>query len=107
MSVYFSLAVRDLSSLVKPDDIISSEHLITLLAIVPKYSQKDWLASYETLASYVVRYVSFMLKIIHLVIASLRAIIREKIMSIVILESSSLVLHCQSLFHHDGFSASA
>ncbi|CAL1398483.1 unnamed protein product [Linum trigynum] len=49
-----SLAVRDLSSLVKPEDIISSEHLITLLAVVPKYSQKDWLASYETLTNYVV-----------------------------------------------------
>ncbi|KAF2301802.1 hypothetical protein GH714_029431 [Hevea brasiliensis] len=35
-------------------DIISSEHLVTLLAIIPKYSQKDWLASYETLTSYVV-----------------------------------------------------
>ncbi|XP_011045798.1 PREDICTED: V-type proton ATPase subunit C-like isoform X1 [Populus euphratica] len=49
-----SLAVRDLSDLVKTEDIIISEHLITLPAIVPKYSQKDWLASYETLTNYVV-----------------------------------------------------
>ncbi|CAA0819640.1 V-type proton ATPase subunit C [Striga hermonthica] len=49
-----SLAVRDLSNLVKPEDIISSEHLTTLLAIVPKYTQKDWLSSYETLTTYVV-----------------------------------------------------
>uniref|UniRef100_A0A2P2L010 V-type proton ATPase subunit C n=1 Tax=Rhizophora mucronata TaxID=61149 RepID=A0A2P2L010_RHIMU len=49
-----SLAVRDLSSLVKPEDIIASENLVTLLAVVPKYSQKDWLASYETLTNYVV-----------------------------------------------------
>ncbi|CAI8613467.1 unnamed protein product [Vicia faba] len=49
-----SLAVRDLSNLVKPEDIINSEHLTTLLAVVSKYSQKDWLASYETLTSYVV-----------------------------------------------------
>ncbi|EXB62850.1 V-type proton ATPase subunit C [Morus notabilis] len=49
-----SLAVRDLSNLVKPEDIITSEHLVTLLAVVPKYSQKDWLSSYETLTSYVV-----------------------------------------------------
>ncbi|KAJ1704761.1 hypothetical protein LUZ63_004540 [Rhynchospora breviuscula] len=49
-----TLAVRDLSDLVKPEDIITTEHLETLLAIVPKYSQKDWLSSYETLASYVV-----------------------------------------------------
>ena len=52
---YSSLAVRDLSNLVKPEDIITSEHLTTLLAIVSKYSQKDWLSSYETLTSYVVR----------------------------------------------------
>ncbi|XAR67855.1 hypothetical protein NMG60_11002782 [Bertholletia excelsa] len=49
-----SLAVRDLSNLVKPQDIITSEHLATLLAVIPKYSQKDWLSSYETLTTYVV-----------------------------------------------------
>ncbi|KAK4767969.1 hypothetical protein SAY87_003110 [Trapa incisa] len=49
-----SLAVRDLSNLVKPEDIVQSENLMTILAIVPKYSQKDWLSSYETLTSYVV-----------------------------------------------------
>ncbi|KAL3617603.1 V-type proton ATPase subunit C [Castilleja foliolosa] len=49
-----SLAVRDLSNLVKPQDIVSTEHLTTLLAIVSKYSQKDWLSSYETLTTYVV-----------------------------------------------------
>ncbi|KAI3455110.1 hypothetical protein Pfo_011773 [Paulownia fortunei] len=54
MISHCSLAVRDLSNLVKPQDIISSEHLTTLLAIVPKYSQKDWLSSYETLTTYVV-----------------------------------------------------
>lgn len=53
-SLYFSLAVRDLSNLVKPEDIVISENLTTLLAVVPKYSQKDWLSSYETLTSYVV-----------------------------------------------------
>lgn len=51
---FSSLAVRDLSNLVKPEDIITSEHLVTLLAVVPKYSQKDWLSSYETLTNYVV-----------------------------------------------------
>ncbi|KAK4779132.1 hypothetical protein SAY86_006660 [Trapa natans] len=49
-----SLAVRDLSNLVKPEDIVQSENLMTILAIIPKYSQKDWLSSYETLTSYVV-----------------------------------------------------
>lgn len=46
--------MRDLSNLVKPEDMITTEHLVTLLAIVPKYSQKDWLASYETLTNFVV-----------------------------------------------------
>ncbi|KAF3341985.1 V-type proton ATPase subunit C-like isoform X2 [Carex littledalei] len=49
-----SLAVRDLSDMVKEEDIITTEHLETLLAVVPKYSQKDWLSSYETLTQYVV-----------------------------------------------------
>jgi len=49
-----SLAVRDLTGLVKPEDIITSEHLVTLLAVVPKYSQKEWLVRYETLTQYVV-----------------------------------------------------
>ncbi|PHU23465.1 V-type proton ATPase subunit C [Capsicum chinense] len=49
-----SLAVRDLSNLVKPEDVVTSEHLTTLLAVVSKYSQKDWLSSYETLTTYVV-----------------------------------------------------
>ncbi|KAF3606628.1 hypothetical protein DY000_02045097 [Brassica cretica] len=49
-----SLAVRDLSNLVKPEDVVTSEHLLTLLAVVPKYSQKDWLACYETLTDFVV-----------------------------------------------------
>ncbi|KAL6848833.1 hypothetical protein ACP4OV_021416 [Aristida adscensionis] len=49
-----SLAVRDLSNLVKPEDMVTSEHLVTLLAIVPKYSQKDWLSSYESLDTFVV-----------------------------------------------------
>ncbi|KAF3677879.1 V-type proton ATPase subunit C [Capsicum annuum] len=48
------LAVRDLSNLVKPEDVVTSEHLTTLLAVVSKYSQKDWLSSYETLTTYVV-----------------------------------------------------
>ncbi|KMZ64235.1 V-type proton ATPase subunit C [Zostera marina] len=49
-----SLAVRDISNLVKPEDIITSEHLVTLVAVIPIYSQKDWLASYESLTNFVV-----------------------------------------------------
>lgn len=55
LGVSSSLAVRDLSNLVKPEDIVTSEHLTTLLAVVSKYSQKDWLSSYENLTTYVVR----------------------------------------------------
>ncbi|GAA0185640.1 ATP synthase [Lithospermum erythrorhizon] len=49
-----SLTVRDLSNLLKPEDVVATEHLTTLLAVVSKYSQKDWLSSYETLTTYVV-----------------------------------------------------
>ncbi len=49
-----SMAVRDLSNLVKADYVISTEHLVTLLVVVSKYSQKDWLSHYETLSSFVV-----------------------------------------------------
>jgi hypothetical protein len=52
--LYGSLAVRDLSNLITPEDMVTSEHLVTLLSIVPKYSQKDWLASYESLDTFVV-----------------------------------------------------
>ncbi|MCO5558701.1 hypothetical protein L7F22_012287 [Adiantum nelumboides] len=48
-----SMAVRDLSSLVKTEDIVSSEHIMTVFVIVSKYSQKEWLSSYETLSTFV------------------------------------------------------
>jgi V-type H+-transporting ATPase subunit C len=48
------MAVRDLSDLVKADDVVNTEHLVTLLVVVSKYSQKDWLSHYETLSSFVV-----------------------------------------------------
>ncbi|KAL3689997.1 hypothetical protein R1sor_016306 [Riccia sorocarpa] len=49
-----SMAVRDLSNLLRAEDIITTEHLTTLLVIVGKYSQKDWLSSYETISDCVV-----------------------------------------------------
>ncbi|KAL2632072.1 hypothetical protein R1flu_016758 [Riccia fluitans] len=49
-----SMAVRDLSNLLRAEDIVASEHLTTLLVIVGKYSQKEWLSSYETLSDFVV-----------------------------------------------------
>ncbi|KAF5748667.1 V-type proton ATPase subunit C [Tripterygium wilfordii] len=84
-----SLAVRDLSNLVKPEDIITSEHLVTLLAVVPKYSQKDWLSSYETLTNYVVprsskklyednEYALYTVTLFHRVADNFRTSAREK-----------------------------
>eukprot|EP00246_Nothoceros_aenigmaticus_P001157 TRINITY_DN1153_c0_g1_i1.p1 TRINITY_DN1153_c0_g1~~TRINITY_DN1153_c0_g1_i1.p1 ORF type:complete len:378 (-),score=57.65 TRINITY_DN1153_c0_g1_i1:296-1429(-) len=49
-----SLLVRDLAPHIRADDVIHSEHLTTPLVIVPKYSQKEWIASYETLSTFVV-----------------------------------------------------
>lgn len=49
-----SLLVRDLSTLVKESDIVSSEHMITLLVVVSKFAEKDWIKSYETLSNFVV-----------------------------------------------------
>eukprot|EP00211_Chloroparvula_japonica_P006976 CAMPEP_0119133848 /NCGR_PEP_ID=MMETSP1310-20130426/14058_1 /TAXON_ID=464262 /ORGANISM="Genus nov. species nov., Strain RCC2339" /LENGTH=391 /DNA_ID=CAMNT_0007124571 /DNA_START=105 /DNA_END=1280 /DNA_ORIENTATION=- len=44
-----SLMLRDLSSLVKPEDLVTSEYLSTLLVVIPKYSEKDWFEQYETI----------------------------------------------------------
>lgn len=42
-----SLTVRDLSLVVKPDDLTFSEFLTTLLVVMPNTSQQEWLLSYE------------------------------------------------------------
>eukprot|EP00243_Klebsormidium_subtile_P002751 TRINITY_DN15550_c0_g1_i1.p1 TRINITY_DN15550_c0_g1~~TRINITY_DN15550_c0_g1_i1.p1 ORF type:complete len:377 (+),score=82.76 TRINITY_DN15550_c0_g1_i1:396-1526(+) len=49
-----SLAVKDLSSIVKPEDIVTSEHLVTLLVVVSRFTEKEWLTSYEGLSQFVV-----------------------------------------------------
>jgi V-type H+-transporting ATPase subunit C len=49
-----SLAVRDISNLVKPNQLIDSENLTTLFVVVSKYSVKDWEATYEKLCDFVV-----------------------------------------------------
>lgn len=49
-----SLLVRDLAPYVRAEDVVHSEHLTTLLVVVPKFTQKDWIASYETLSTFVV-----------------------------------------------------
>mmetsp|Transcript_782 Transcript_782/g.1665 ORF Transcript_782/g.1665 Transcript_782/m.1665 type:complete len:381 (-) Transcript_782:379-1521(-) len=49
-----SLAVRDLRGIVPQEKLLDSENLVTLLVVVPRYSQKEWLAKYHSLAQYVV-----------------------------------------------------
>mmetsp|Transcript_962 Transcript_962/g.3438 ORF Transcript_962/g.3438 Transcript_962/m.3438 type:complete len:379 (-) Transcript_962:993-2129(-) len=49
-----SLAVRDLSSCVNESHMVESEHLVTLLVVVPIHSTKDWLGTYENMAAFVV-----------------------------------------------------
>nr|ADI46924.1 ATPvC1m [Volvox carteri f. nagariensis] len=49
-----SLAVRDISTVVKPHHIIDTEHLVTLFVVVSKFSMKDWEDCYANLANFVV-----------------------------------------------------
>eukprot|EP01088_Endostelium_zonatum_P004691 TRINITY_DN159_c0_g1_i1.p1 TRINITY_DN159_c0_g1~~TRINITY_DN159_c0_g1_i1.p1 ORF type:complete len:382 (+),score=91.53 TRINITY_DN159_c0_g1_i1:62-1207(+) len=49
-----SLQVRDLSSVIKANHIIESEHLTTLFVVVSKHNEKDWINSYEHLSEFVV-----------------------------------------------------
>jgi len=49
-----SLATRDIGELVSGTDLVDTENLTTLCVAVPKFSQKEWIESYETLAQFVV-----------------------------------------------------
>jgi hypothetical protein len=52
-----SLAVRDISGVVAggpPGLLVDSENLTSAFVVVSKYSVKDWEASYESLADFVV-----------------------------------------------------
>ncbi|EME29392.1 V-type H+-transporting ATPase subunit c isoform 1 [Galdieria sulphuraria] len=49
-----SLMVRSLEGLVDPQKCIETEHLTSVFFVVPKYNEKDFLASYEKLASLIV-----------------------------------------------------
>lgn len=46
-----NLMVRSLNALVKKEDFIESEHLTTLLVVVPKFALKDWAANYASLGA--------------------------------------------------------
>jgi V-type H+-transporting ATPase subunit C len=46
-----NLSTKSLAPLLKKDDfVLESEYLETLLVVVPKILQKNWLKGYETLA---------------------------------------------------------
>jgi hypothetical protein len=49
-----SLAVRDIATLVKPQDVVDSENLMTLFVVVSKFGLKEWESSYEKLSNFVV-----------------------------------------------------
>ncbi|PRW57395.1 V-type proton ATPase subunit C [Chlorella sorokiniana] len=49
-----SLAVRDLSGLVAPGQLVDTENLTTLMVVVGKQARNDWLAQYEGLTEFVV-----------------------------------------------------
>jgi hypothetical protein len=49
-----SLAVRDLHTLIKPNQIISSENMTTAFVVVSKFAVKDWTDSYEKMCNFVV-----------------------------------------------------
>lgn len=49
-----SLAVRDLHTLVKPNQVITSENMTTAFVVVSKFAIKDWEGSYEKMCNFVV-----------------------------------------------------
>jgi len=49
-----NLQTRDLSDIVKQENIIDSEYMETLFVVVPKYNVKQFMECYETLANFVV-----------------------------------------------------
>ena len=51
-----SLAVRDLTGLVKASDAVNTENLITLFTVVTKQDKSEWLTTYETLSDFVVSF---------------------------------------------------
>lgn len=50
-----SLAVRDINTVVKPNQVVESENMTTAFVVVAKYSHKDWDLSYEKMCNFVVR----------------------------------------------------
>ncbi|KAK9815311.1 hypothetical protein WJX72_001409 [[Myrmecia] bisecta] len=49
-----SLAVRDLTGIVKERDVVQTENLTTLFVVVSKHTKNEWLSGYEALSDFVV-----------------------------------------------------
>ena len=49
-----SLLVKDVSGLISEEHVVNTEHMTTLLVVVSKFSEKEWLTTYESLATFVV-----------------------------------------------------
>ncbi|GLI62901.1 ATP synthase, subunit C [Volvox africanus] len=49
-----SLAVRDISTVVKPQHVVDTEHLATLFVVVSKFALREWDDSYARMANFVV-----------------------------------------------------
>jgi V-type H+-transporting ATPase subunit C len=47
--------VRDVNTLVKPQQVVDSENMTTLFVVVSKFAHKDWETSYEKMCNFVVR----------------------------------------------------
>jgi len=48
-----SLMVRDLNSVLTPEDILETDFLTTLVIVIPKTETKEFLSSYETLSEFI------------------------------------------------------
>lgn len=48
-----SLLVKSLADIVKPEDVVNTEYMTTLMVVIQKQAVKDWMDTYETLTPYV------------------------------------------------------
>eukprot|EP01117_Protostelium_nocturnum_P011929 TRINITY_DN4363_c0_g1_i1.p1 TRINITY_DN4363_c0_g1~~TRINITY_DN4363_c0_g1_i1.p1 ORF type:complete len:371 (-),score=77.73 TRINITY_DN4363_c0_g1_i1:154-1266(-) len=48
-----NLAIRDISDFVKQESVVQTEYLETVFIVIPKFSVKEFLGTYEKLANYV------------------------------------------------------
>jgi V-type H+-transporting ATPase subunit C len=49
-----NLMVKSLEGIVKRDDVVDTEMMTTVIVVVNKNAEKDWISKYETMAQYVV-----------------------------------------------------